>query len=123
MLSICSFLLIGVPYSWTLGALAGLLDLIPMIGPSGVFLPVLAYYGLTGHIHFVVLIAVAWVAVMMARGLIEPQLVSSQVGLHPLTSIAALYLGFRFMGASGLILGPLVMVVCKAVFFAFFFQE
>jgi len=115
-LSVSGFLLINQPYAWVLGITAGLFDILPIIGPSGVFLPVIIYNLYIGMLSRSILLSVVWLLVLIVRQLYEPQVVSSQVGLHPLTAMIAVYLGVNLLGISGFILGPLLMIVGKAFY-------
>ncbi len=116
LLAIVGLLILRVPYAWLLGLLAGVLDLIPMIGPGGVFLPMVVYYTFMGRAGYALAILAVLGLILLVRQLSEPRIVGSNIGLHPLTSLVAIYLGAQFLGISGFILGPLTMVVLKAFF-------
>ena len=47
----------------------------------------------------------------LARQLLEPRLISEKVGLHPAATLAAMYLGFRFMGILGMLFLPLAVTL------------
>ncbi len=115
-LSILGFVVLGLPYAWLLGCLAGFLDLIPMIGPSGVFIPTIVYYLIYAHPIRAIHLGILWGIVLLIRQWWEPQLVGSQLGLHPLSSLVAIYLGVRLLGFVGFFVGPLVMICLKAFF-------
>lgn len=117
VLAIGGLSLVGVRYAWLLGLGAGLLDLVPMIGPSGVFLPTalyLAFSGIPGKALGVLAVAGAS---MVIRQVLEPRLLAAGTGLHPLVMLVAVYSGYRLFGAFGLIVGPMA-----AAFFAALFQ-
>lgn len=116
LLATVGLLVLRVPYAWLLGLLAGVLDLIPMIGPGGVFLPLALYYAVVGKAAYGLAILAVLGVILLVRQVSEPRVVGSNIGLHPLTSLIAIYLGAQFLGVSGFILGPLTMVVLKAFF-------
>lgn len=108
--------LAGVGYAWLLGLAAALLDLVPMVGPSGVFLPVALYLAAVGEPgKAVAVLAVAAVAAVV-RQVLEPRLLSAGTGLHPLAMLVAVYAGFRLFGPFGLVAGPLAAAVFAALF-------
>lgn len=115
VLSVAGFLVFGYRYAWLLGSLAGILDIVPMVGPSGVFAPVLLWSLATSDWPRSVGIGCVWAAVLVVRQLVEPEIVGRQVGLHPVTSVVAVYLGGRLLGVNGILLGPMVAVVLKAI--------
>ena len=51
----------------------------------------------------------------MTRTVLEPRLVGKQLGLDPLTTLAALYVGFRFWGFVGLLLTPILASAAKSI--------
>lgn len=111
-----AFLLFGVRYAWLLGMTAGLLDLMPVIGPGGIFVPVIVYSVVVGRFDRAIGLAAFWFALIIARQLIEPKIMQSQVGLHPVSMLLALYLGVQLLGVNGLWLGPCVAICMKAAY-------
>jgi len=110
--------LLGVPYSWLLGIFAALLDLVPIIGPGGVVLPVALGYALQGDAVTALGSAALWLGLVLARQWLEPHLLGTQLGLHPLPTLMAVYAAVQLTGAAGFILGPLALIVVKAFFAA-----
>ena len=48
--------------------------------------------------------------------MLEPKIVSKNIGIHPIFTIIAMYTGLRFMGVIGLLLGPIILIILKNVF-------
>ena len=94
-LSITGLSLFGYRYAWLLGLLAGIFDLVPMVGPSAVFAPLVVYGIMTSDWTRAAGVAAVWGTVLVLRQVIEPEVVGRRVGLHPLTSVVAVYLGSR----------------------------
>lgn len=116
-LAVIGLSVFGVGYAWLLGIAAAVLDLVPMIGPSAVFLPLALYLAVTGEPGRALgVLAVSGVSAVV-RQLLEPRLLGAGAGLHPLAMLVAGYAGYRLFGAFGLIVGPLA-----AAFFAALFQ-
>lgn len=113
-LSVAGLVLFGHPYAWSLGLLAGALDLVPMVGPSGVFIPLIAACALIGEWNRAVGTACVWLSVLLVRQIVEPDVVGRHVGLHPLTTLVAAYLGGAWLGLYGLIAGPVAAIAIKA---------
>ncbi len=115
-LSILGLLILRVRYAWLLGLAAGLLDLVPMVGPSGIFVPWLLYNFFLGDIGLGVGLTVVLAAITVVRQISEPRIVGAHIGLHPLATLMAIYLGFRILGVWGFFLGPVTLIVLKAIF-------
>jgi len=114
-LSIAGLSLFGYRYAWIFGGLAGILDLVPMVGPSAVYAPIVLLAAAAGDWPRALGIAAVWAGVLVVRQVIEPEVVGKHVGLHPLTSIVAVYLGGKLFGVNGILLGPILAVTLKAV--------
>jgi predicted PurR-regulated permease PerM len=115
-LAVVAFSALGIRYAWLLGLTAGLLDLVPMVGSSGVFLPTAVYLAVTGAPGKALgVLAVAGVG-MLVRQVLEPRLLAAGTGLHPLTMLLAVYAGFRLFGPFGLVAGPLAAAFFAALF-------
>lgn len=116
VLSVFSLAAAGVPYAWALGLLAGVLDLAPFLGPSTVFFPAVAALAVQGDGSSALLLAGLWVLVVVVRQVAEPRLFGAGIGLHPVTTLLAVYVGVRAVGAAGFFAGPLLLIVVKALF-------
>ncbi|MBO8141022.1 MAG: sporulation integral membrane protein YtvI [Firmicutes bacterium] len=104
----------GVPYAWLLGIVAAALDLVPMIGPGGVLVPVSLMYAFRGDVWRAVAVGGLYLLLVVGRQMGEPQIVGTRLGLHPLPTLMAMYAAVQVTGVAGFILGPLVLVVIKA---------
>jgi sporulation integral membrane protein YtvI len=89
--SLVIFHLLGVSYPLVFSLVAGVADIIPIIGPGAVYFPlaVSAIWG--GNTFQCIALLLAWLAITLVRQIIEPKLVSSSIDVHPLAMLAALY--------------------------------
>ena len=106
--AVCIFGLavIGNPYSFLFGCGIGILDALPVLGAGTVLIP----WGVA------LLFQKAWkkaavifgiyVVCYFLRQISEARLMGKQVGLSPLGSLVSMYVGLKMFGLSGLILGP-----------------
>ncbi len=107
--------LLGVRYAWVVGLVAGLLDVLPAVGPATIIAPWGIYCLIDGNVPLGVGLLVLITGVTVFRQIMEPRIVGQRLGLHPLTTLLALYLGIKLLGAAGLVAGPLAAIVIKAV--------
>lgn len=115
VLSITGLVLIGSDYAVSAGLLIGVADILPLLGPGAVYLPWALYLLATGQHLFAAKLLVLYGAVAAVRQVLEPKLMGDAMGLHPLTILLSLYLGFTFFGALGLVVGPLLATLLKAL--------
>jgi predicted PurR-regulated permease PerM len=93
--------------------LIAVLDVLPVLGSGGVLVPWGIVAMLMGDPMQGIGMFVLWGVIVVVRQVVEPKIVGSQIGLHPLITIAALFLGLKLMGGLGLIVAPLYIIVCK----------
>lgn len=108
-------LLIGNKYAFTLGILAGLLDLLPIIGPSLLFIPWIVVLLVSGQLALALKLLLVYLAATVLRAVLEPKIMSDNIGIHPLPTLISMYAGLKLFGAAGLIIGPALLVICVAV--------
>ena len=53
---------------------------------------------------------------LVARQLLEPKIVSSKIGIHPIFTLIAMYTGFKLIGIIGMLIGPIVLIILKNIF-------
>ena len=106
------FLLMKQPYGLLLAFGLAVLDFIPILGAGTVLVPwavvdmVLARYG-----EAAALMAV-WGVVVVFRRVAEPKVLGDQTGLSPILSLVGIYVGMRAGGVLGMVVGPLLLLVC-----------
>lgn len=104
---------LGVPSALPLALLAGILEIVPIIGPiisaipsiliALTFSPILAVA--TGALYFIIQ--------QLENNLIVPAVMSRAVGINPLVTIIALMIGAKLAGVLGVILSVPVVVIVK----------
>lgn len=93
--------LIGVPYALLLGALAGIVELVPMLGPFLGAIPALLIAA-TLPFPIVLWTAIAFIVIQqLESNVLVPRLTGNAVGLHPLAAMFALLAGFEAAGIIG----------------------
>ena len=106
------FLFMGQPYGLLLAFALAVLDFIPIIGAGTVMVPwavvdmVLAQYG-----EAAALMAV-WGVIVLFRRFAEPKILGNQTGLSPILSLVGIYVGMKIGGVLGMVVGPLLLLVC-----------
>lgn len=85
------FSLLGLPYPLLLSLLAGIADLLPVLGPGLVYLPAAALTLLFGSWPGAAAVLLGWLLSCAVRQILEPKLVSSLIRVHPLAMLAAVY--------------------------------
>lgn len=113
--SMIGLAVIGANYAVLVGLAVGFMDVLPILGPGAVYLPWAVYAFVFGNKIFAVKLLVLYALVVVVRQILESKLVGDQVGLHPLAVLLSIYLGITFFGALGVIFGPLLAILLKAM--------
>ena len=110
---------LGVPFAPVLGLVAGITELIPVIGPWLGAIPGLLVVLATAPDKFV------WVALLylgiqfLENSLLVPRIQSESLNLHPVMVLAALIVGSEVAGLWGMILGPPLAAASREVLLYF----
>jgi len=100
-------LILGTHLAPLWGFLIALVDAVPLLGTGTVMLPwALVCFLQDDHVRAIGILAV-YAAAVTTRSVLEPRLIGRQMGLDPLVTLVALYLGFRLWGGMGMLLAPL----------------
>ncbi|OYD58322.1 sporulation integral membrane protein YtvI [Fictibacillus aquaticus] len=116
-------LILRVEYAITISMVIGLVDLLPYLGTGAVFLPWIAYAFFSGDYTLTIGLSVLYGIVVIQRQVMEPKILSSNIGLDPLATLIALFAGFQWFGFLGLIIGPVLLIIIRALYEARFFHE
>lgn len=114
IITMVSLKLLGIKYILTIGLVVGFLDIMPVLGPGAVFLPWAAYSLLVNDTRLGISLLVIYFIISGVRQVLEPKIVGDNIGLHPLATLISLYVGLQLAGPTGLILGPVLLVILIA---------
>jgi predicted PurR-regulated permease PerM len=96
-----AYLLLGVPYAVLLGVLAGIFELVPIVGPIAAG-AVAAVVALTQPFPLVLwVVLVATFVQQLENNLLVPRISGGAVGLHPLAALLAVLVGVEIAGVVG----------------------
>lgn len=94
--------LLGVDYALLIAALTAVFDILPVLGTAGVLIPWAVVAALSGRLSLALGLLVVYLVITVIRNIIEPKLVGSQLGLHPVVTLASMFAGAQLLGVVGL---------------------
>ena len=94
----------------------GFVDALPILGSGTVMIPWGVGAALNGDIKLAVAIYGLWILMSVVRQIVEPRIVSKQIGIHPIFTLIAMYTGFKLIGVFGLIIGPIILIILKNIY-------
>lgn len=103
-------LILRVEHALTIALIIWIVDFLPYIGAILVFLPWIIFSFTTGDIALGIGLSILYGLVVAQRQLIKPKILSSSIGISPLATLFAMFVGFKLIGVLGIILGPLTYI-------------
>ena len=85
-------------------------------GSGSVMVPWAIICGINGDIKLGVSIIGLLIIMTIIRQMLEPKLVSKNIGVHPIFTLIAMYTGFKLIGVLGLLIGPIALIIVKNIF-------
>lgn len=110
------FIIVGVENWFAAGIVVGVLDFLPVLGPTVFFIPWIAYLIIVDNLSLAISLSIVYGLAVGTRSLIEAKVIGDSIGIHPLAILIAMYLGALIMGLKGAILGPALLFVSKAIY-------
>lgn len=107
--------ILQIPYALAWAGLICLVDIFPVLGTGTVLLPWSLICLLQGDTPRAIGLVSTYVAVTLIRSMLEPKMLSRHLGLDPLVTLMALYVGFRLWGIGGLLLAPILTVIALQI--------
>lgn len=106
-----SFSFLGIKYSFILGIIGGLFDLIPFLGIVIIFVPIIIYNLIIDNYFISISVSIIFLVLSILRQILEPKLVSAHIGINPLVTVIAIFIGLQAKGIIGIIfcLGLVIM--------------
>lgn len=111
-----SFMGFSIEFPLLMAIFIGFVDALPILGSGSVMIPWAIICGLNGDLNLGIAIIVLLVIMSVVRQLLEPRLVSKNIGVHPIFTLLAMYTGFKFIGIMGMLLGPIILIILKNIF-------
>ena len=109
--------LLAIPYALPLALLAGLLEILPNLGPTIAALPAIGIAFLMGGPAMGVFMLLFYVVVQqLENNLIVPKIMKDNVDVNPLTTILVILIGLKLAGVMGALLGVPVYIVVRSVY-------
>ncbi len=114
--------LLKIEYSILLGLLAGILDLIPIVGPTiALTLGILASLS-KGPVWILPTIGVYLIAQWISNNFVRPLVFGKFLDLHPLWVIFSFLVAAKFLGVWGVILAPAIAALIATLFDEFYIK-
>lgn len=107
--------ILGIEYALIMALVVGLVDALPVLGPGAVFVPWIIWEFINKDVKLGIALLILYLFVTVVRQILQPKIVSDNVGMHPLEALFAIYGGLQIFGVLGVVIGPILLVTVKAI--------
>ena len=104
-------LIIGIKNAFLVAVLIAIFDIFPIVGSGMILLPWTIITLIQGHIMRGIGLGILYVIVIVVRQFLEPRVVGKHVGMHPLLTLACMFVGAHLFGGIGLFGVPVTTAV------------
>lgn len=92
------------------------IDLIPYIGVGTIFIPWIIFQFVTGDYQLTIQLTCLYMLIIVIRQVIEPKIIASHIGLHPLVTVILLFISINMFGLLGVFLTPMMFICISAIY-------
>lgn len=111
-----SLLLLRVDHAFTISLLAAVLDVLPVLGVSTLFIPWIIYLFAVGQTTQAVWLLALLGTVVALRQILEPKIIGDSLGVSAFTMLVFMIVSLSLFGVAGLILSPILIILLKALY-------
>ena len=106
--------LLRVKYPFIVSFIIALADFLPLIGTGTVLIPWAIISFVSGKPAFSVGVIALYLIITLVRNIIEPKILGKNIGVHPLLTLAAMYIGLKLGGFLLAFLLPFCLFIFRA---------
>ena len=103
--------ILRIPYPIYIALAIAIFDILPILGTGGVLIPWALICLFIGNAPLGIGIFMLYVIITAIRNTVEPRVVGMQIGLHPLITLMAMFVGLQLFGLIGLLGCPVILVI------------
>lgn len=104
---------IGVKNAFLIAFCIAVFDILPVLGTGGIMIPWALITALQGDYAMAVKLFVIYLIITVIRNIIEPKIVGSQIGLHPVVTLVSMFAGAQLLGIIGLFGFPILLSLLR----------
>ena len=116
-------LILGVENAFTVAVLAGIFDILPLLGVFTLFVPWIIYLIIVGNIALAIKLTVLYAVIFLLRQVLEPKFTGDSLGVSAFTTLSFMVISLSIFGVAGLLLSPVLIILIKALYDQGYFKK
>ncbi|RKD27550.1 sporulation integral membrane protein YtvI [Caminicella sporogenes] len=109
--SVIGLTILGIDYSILIALIVSVIDVLPFFGSGAVYIPWAIFSLLSENFKEAIFLIALYLIITLVRQTLEPKILSTQIGLYPLVTLMAIYIGLKVFGFMGIFLGPFIVII------------
>ena len=105
------FTVFRIRYALILAAIISVIDILPVLGTGTVLVPWAAAEFILGNTAKGAGLAVLYLIITAVRNFAEPKIIGKQMGIKPLFTLLAMFVGIKLFGIAGIFILPITLIV------------
>jgi predicted PurR-regulated permease PerM len=105
--------LLGVNNAILLSLVFSVADIFPVLSVGIFIIPWAAFAIFNGKTYLAIGLIALFLIITILRNIIEPKLIGKNIGLHPLMTLASMYIGLRINGLLLSLIMPFIFILVK----------
>jgi len=106
------FEFLDISYSFLLAFGIAFLDFLPVFGTGAIFWPWLVVDIVVGDYKQAIFLGILYLVCQLVKQILQPKMVGDSVGINPMAALLYMFIGYKFAGVIGMIIGiPVGMIV------------
>lgn len=114
VVSLVGLLLIVPEYALLMAFVIWIIDFIPIIGSIAILGPWALFQLIAGNVAVGTQLLILAAILLIIRRTVEPKVMGQHIGLSPLATLIAMYIGLMLFGVVGFIVGPLIVIAFQS---------
>ena len=98
-------------YALMLGIGIAFMDALPILGSGIIFIPWSIIMLINGNIYAAAILITIFLVCQVIREVLEPKLIGNRIGIKPIFTLVAMYVGVKLFSIAGFILGPIGLII------------
>ena len=115
-LNIFKILGMEIKYPVLMAIFIGFIDALPILGAGLIMIPWIILNFINNNLNLGFSLLGLYIFNLVIRQVLEPKIVSSKIGIHPIFTLIAMYTGFKIIGVIGMLIGPITLIILKNIF-------
>jgi len=117
------FEILDISYSFLLAFVIAFLDFLPVFGTGAVFWPWLVVDIVVGDYKQAIFLGILYLLCQLIKQILQPKMVGDSVGINPLAALLYMFIGYKFAGVIGMIIGIPVGMIIVSLYQAGLFDQ